>query len=165
MKRPFHILIIGLLLQSINTQSFAQADTSNNLVDKHWQLVKDAHLKFLETTIRFCSLDQIKSKDPKTTEQLTKKSNEYLTFLKPISILDSSIAVKVDSLSFSLLGSLTLFLDKIQKDKALFNQSAIRQEAKKLEYDLENIERQIHSFNYWVYEKNKAKIKFKDINL
>lgn len=165
MKQTLIILIIGLLLESSCSQSFAQADTSSNLVGRHWYLVKDAHLKFLKSTISFCSLNQIKSKDSKTTKQLTDQSNEFVIFLNTISIIDSSTAVKVDSLNLSLLKSLVAFFETLQKDKAFFNQPGIRLEGKKLEYELENIRRQIHDFNYWVYEKNETKIKFKDINL
>ena len=165
MKWKLTILIIGLFLESLSTQLFAQPDTSNNLVGRHWPLVKDAHLKFLKATIHFCSLDLIKSKDFKTTKQLTDKANEFVIFLNSIIIVDSSTAAKVDSLNLSFLKSLVAFFDTLQKDKSFFNQPGIRQEGKKVEYELENIGRQIHDFNYWIYEKNGIKIKFKDINL
>ncbi|MBG9378412.1 hypothetical protein I5907_19395 [Panacibacter sp. DH6] len=135
------------------------------MTDKHWHLVKDAHQTFLRATITFCSTSQVKSKYPKVTKELIDNSYTFLNILDSTQTIDSSIAIKIDSLNYNLLKSLVTFFDKLQMDKALFNQSKIRTQGKKVEYEIGNIGRQIHEFNYWIYEQNHINIKFKDISL
>jgi hypothetical protein len=159
------ILIIGLFLQPISIQSFGQSEATNNLVSKQWNLVKDAQIKFITATINFCSLDQLKSKDPKTTKKLIERSNDFVTFLKNVNTIDSSSAEKVDSLNFIYINELANFLETLQKDEKFIKKAVNIEEGKKLEHELRNLGRQIHEFNYWVYEKNGVKIRFKDINL
>jgi hypothetical protein len=128
-------------------------------------LVKDAHKKLLRETINFYSTSQVKSKYPKATKKLIDDSNTFLNVLNNTPIIDSSIALKIDSLNYSLLTSLVAFLDKLKTDNVLFNQMKIRNQGKKVDYEIQNLGRQIHEFNYWINEKNGINVKLKDINL
>jgi hypothetical protein len=165
MQQLLKISLIILLTTLIGTQLFAQGDTTQNLTNRQWNLVKNAHQKLLLLTINFCSTSQVKSKYPKSTKKMIDDSKTFLDFLNKTHIIDSSIALKIDSLNYSLLTSLVALFDRLQTDKVLFNQSNIRNQGKKLEDAIENLGRQIHEFNYWINEKNGINIKLKDINL
>lgn len=163
-----HLLIISLtiiLTTLIRTQSFAQGDTTQNLTSQQWILVKNAHQKLLLQTINFCSTIQVKSKYPKSTKKLIDDSKQFLAFLNDTRTIDSSAALKIDSLNYFILTSLVTFFDKLQTDKVLFNQTNIRNQGKKVENEIQNLVRQIHEFNYWVNEINGINIKLKDIHL
>ncbi len=152
-----HLLIISLTLlltTLIRTQSIAQGDTTQNLTNRQWNLVKNAHQKLLLQTINFCSTSQVKSKYPKSTKKLIDDSKTFIDFLNKTHIIDSSIALKIDSLNYSLLTSLVALFDRLQTDKVLFNQLNIRNQGKKLESEIQNLGRQIHEFNFWINEKN-----------
>ena len=165
MRQLLIILLFGLLTNLASIHSFAQPDTSKELISRHWMSVKNVHKKFLKTAINFCSINQIKSNYPKATKELSEKSISFLHVLNNARTLDSSIASQIDSLNISLITSLITFFDKLQKDKLILNQSKIRREGKKVEQEIQNIGREIHYFNYWINEKNRINIKFNDINL
>jgi hypothetical protein len=165
MRQLLIIFFSGLLIIFIRIQSFAQGDTTKNLTNRQWNLVKDAHKKLLRETINFCSTSQVKSKYPKATKKLIDDSNTFLNVLNNTPIIDSSIALKIDLLNYSLLTSLVAFFDKLQTDNVLFNQMKIRNQGKKVDYEIQNLGRQIHEFNYWINEKNGINVKLKDINL
>ena len=80
-----HLLIISLTIilpLLIRTQLFAQGDTSQNIIDQQWNLVKQAHQTLLLHTINFCSLSQVKSKYPNSSKKLLDDSKTFLDFIK-----------------------------------------------------------------------------------
>ena len=165
MRHTLIIIFAGLFAVFSSIRSFAQKDSLTILVDKHWIIVKKAEMQLLEATRNFCSITQIKLTNPKNVTGLSKKSKDYLSFLTSTKTLDSSVAAKVDSLNLYVLKPLFLLFDNIQKDKRILNQPRVKNEGKKIENELRNLGRQIHEFNYRIYEQNEIHIKFKDINL
>jgi len=163
MKHTSIIIFVGhLLLQT----SFALGqDSSKAILSDQWFKVSNAQLNLSQGIIDLCYVRDVQRTYYSKSAQLVSIAKGFSKEVMEVSILDSGLVVHLDKIQDSLLIATFTFVRMLQENRILFKNPSIRTAGKKVEYMVEELGRQIHDFNYWINEKNRLNIWFRDIAL
>lgn len=163
LMKQFYRLIITTIAFFVSV--LAHGQDSLAVTQKQWDKLKAVQVEASRSVSKFANLPAVKKAAPDLTKHASSSATVFSEFSASVLKLDDASMARVKELQRSMLTSVGALLNRVMADKLLVAKPEVKAEGNRLEIQLKRLCRQIHEFNFQVYEKAGSSLKFENCGL